>query len=112
MMDPTTAAIEAATAERDRLRRLLCHDHSPRCSALSRDVPCDCGWNAPNLPTNYGEQLEAERDRLRAEVEVQFEKGYDQAVREIRDHFAGGGRREIAVEIDDLWRPGKANRDA
>lgn len=51
----------------------------------------------------------ADRDRLRAEVrrltegiERSFEKGYDQAVQEIRDHFKG--RADVAAEIDKIWK--------
>ncbi len=49
------------------------------------------------------EEANAERDRLRAEVDVVFEKGYDQAVREIRSHFARVGQREVAAEIEKIF---------
>jgi hypothetical protein len=56
----------------------------------------------------------AERDRLRAEVDrlsgivdaefakvdAEFAKGYDQAVRAIRDHFAKSGQHGVVAEID------------
>ena len=51
----------------------------------------------------------ADRDRLRAEVrrlseivDGGFDKGYDQAVQEIRDHFAS--RRDVVAEIDEIWK--------
>jgi phage gp36-like protein len=52
----------------------------------------------------------AERERLRAEVERltkivdgEFEKGYDQAVREIRDHFEEVGNGYIVAVIEQIF---------
>ena len=57
------------------------------------------------------ESANAERERLRAEVErltksveTSFEKGYDQAVREIRDHFAKAGDHHVAAVIEAIWK--------
>lgn len=57
----------------------------------------------------------AERDHLRAEVarlgkigDALFGEGYDQAVREIRDHFKKIGQLEIAAEIEKIWMKGPA----
>lgn len=51
-----------------------------------------------------------ERDHLRAEVErlgkigdAQFVEGYDQAVREIRDHFKKACQLDVVAEIEKIW---------
>jgi hypothetical protein len=67
--DPTTAAIEAANAEREKLR--------------------------------------AEIMTLERAVQRVHERGYDQAVREIRNHFANASRPEVAAEIDKIFGKGR-----
>jgi hypothetical protein len=55
-------------------------------------------------------KLRAEVDRLskdlavsRAETEVAFAKGYDQAVGEIERHFKSAGDVDVAREIARIW---------
>ena len=59
------------------------------------------------------EAMNDERDRLRAEVvrlgkigDAMFVEGYDQAVREICDHFKKSRQLEIAYEIEKIWLKG------
>ena len=58
----------------------------------------------------------AERERLRSEVawltkevEAAFGKGYDQAVHEIRTHFAKAGDHSVVHVIDSIWKISKGN---
>jgi len=52
------------------------------------------------------EALTADRDRLRVEIdaEADFEKGYNQAVDEIHDHFAKAGMTKVCTDISRIWR--------
>jgi len=52
----------------------------------------------------------AERDHLRAEVarlgkigDALFVEGYDQAVREIRNHFKKECQLDVVAEIEKIW---------
>lgn len=49
------------------------------------------------------DQLRAENQRLSKLGDAMFVGGYDQAVREIRDHFAKG-QPEVAREIEKIWQ--------
>jgi hypothetical protein len=46
--------------------------------------------------------LRAEVRRLSAKVDAAFAEGYDQAVQEVRGHFAG--RRDVVAEIEEIWK--------
>lgn len=46
--------------------------------------------------------LRSEVRRLSAKVDVAFAEGYDQAVQEVRGHFAG--RRDVVAEIEEIWK--------
>jgi hypothetical protein len=48
-------------------------------------------------------QITAEVDAASPQTEDSFERGYDQAVQEIRDHFAKAGSKAVAVDIDRIW---------
>ena len=85
-LDPTTAAIAAQNAERDqlrvdvvRLKRALVAAHTEI------------------------EVVKADRDRLAALGDTMFVEGYDQAVHEIRKHFAKQKRLDVVTEIDKTW---------
>lgn len=64
-----------------------------------------------NDPTTAAiEAMNDERDHLRAEVarlskigDALFVEGYDQAVREIRDHFSKTRQADVAREIEAIW---------
>lgn len=62
------------------------------------------------------EAQNAERDQLRAEVarldkigDALFVEGYDQAVREIRDHFKKSRQTDVVAEIEKIWMKGPAS---
>lgn len=78
-LDPTTAAIEAQIEERDRLRA--------ENARLSKALVEAC---------TEVEVVKADWDRM-------FVEGYNQAVREIRKHFAEAGRPDVVHEIEKIW---------
>jgi len=49
------------------------------------------------------EVLTADRDRLSKLSDSMFEKGYDQAVREIRDHFKKLRQPDVVTEVEKIW---------
>ena len=79
MTDPTTAIIQARNAESDTLRAEV-DRLSKALVATYTDI----------------EVYKAGRDAT-------FVEGYDQAVREIRDHFKKARQVEIAAEIESIW---------
>ena len=90
--DPTTAAIEAQNDERAQLRAEN-HRLSKALVAAYTDV----------------EVVTADRDRLSKLDDASFAKGYDQAVCEIRDHFARTEQREVVAEIEKIWKSERAS---
>jgi hypothetical protein len=78
----------------------------------TKEQPKDGDTTSHCDPTTAAlEEWLAERDRLRAEVDrlsrttgIMFEKGYDQAAREIRDFFAKAGQREVVDEIEKILK--------
>ena len=84
--DPTTEAIAASTAEREKLHAEVSRLEKALVAAYT-DV----------------EVLTADRDRLSTLGDVTFVQGYDQAAREIRDHFRKAGQTEVVVEIEKIW---------
>jgi len=48
-------------------------------------------------------RLQAEVDRMTKIGDALFVEGYDQAVREIRDHFAKAKDIEVVAEIEKIW---------
>jgi hypothetical protein len=84
--DPTTAAIAAQIDERDHFRA--------ENARLARALV---------VALTEIEALKAERDRLSAVDDPSFAKGYDQAVHEIRDHFAKVHNGYIVAVIEEIW---------
>jgi len=84
--DPTTEAIAASTAEREKLHAEVLRLEKALVAAYT-DV----------------EVLTADRDRLSTRGDALFVEGYDQAVREIRDHFKQARQAEVVVEIEKIW---------
>lgn len=85
--DPTLASIEAQNAERDRLR----FENARLGTALTEALVAIEAFKAENI-------------RLTAEHESAFGAGYDQAVHEIRGHFAKAGDHDVAHVIEDIWK--------
>ena len=86
MIDPTTAAIAASNDEREKLRTEV--ERLERALVASYiDI----------------EVVKADRDRLSKLDDAMFVKGYDEAVREIRDHFRKVKETEIVAEIEKIW---------
>lgn len=84
--DPTTAAITAKNGERDQLRTEVERLERTLVAAYT-DI----------------EVVKADRDRLAKVGDVLLVEGYNQAVREIRDHFAKAKETEIVAEIEKIW---------
>jgi hypothetical protein len=90
MTDPTSTAIAAQNAERDQLRAEVERLERTLVAAYT-DV----------------EVVKADRDRLSSLGDTMFdkgfEKGYDQAVLEIRDHFKKARQNDVVAEIEKIW---------
>ncbi len=86
MIDPTTAAIAAQNADRDQLRSDV--------TRLERALVA--------AHTEI-ESVKADRDRLAKLGDTMFVEGYDQAVREIRDHFKKVENGYIVAVIEQIW---------
>jgi hypothetical protein len=82
-IDPTTAAIEVQTHEREELRA--------ENQRLRRELTAAC--------TEF-EAVKAERT---TRADASFVAGYDQAVLEIRDHFAKAGDHGVVHVIETTW---------
>lgn len=90
MTDPTSVSIDAQNGERARLRAEV-DRLSKALVAAYTDI----------------EVVTAERDQFRKiadAVAAAFEKGYDQAVDEIRGHFAKAGQHGVVAEIAATFR--------
>ncbi len=96
-LDPTAASIEAANAERERLRAEVLRLSQALVAAYTDS-----------------EAVSSERDLLRAEAErakkigdTMFIEGYDQAVVEIRDHFRKAKETAVVAEVEKIWMKDK-----
>ena len=81
VIDPTTTAIETTNDDRDNLR---------------------------------AEVLRLERALAAARTDVEvgnalFVMGYDQAVREIRDHFKKARQDDVVAEVEKIWIKGPSS---
>lgn len=100
-VDPTTASIEAQNTEREQLRA--------ENQRLRRELTAAC---------TEVEAVKAERDadrralecaarataeQITARANASFVAGYDQAVLEIRDHFAKAGDHGVVHVIETTW---------
>lgn len=97
LIDVTTAAIDAINVERDR----LCVE------ALRLSQALVAAYTEIHSVTAERDYLRAENDRLKKIRNTMFGEGYDQAVEEIRDHFAKRENTEVIAEIDLIWRKDK-----
>lgn len=82
-VDPTTASIEARNTEREELRA--------ENSRLRRE-----------LTAAYTEVETLKAERI-TRADASFVAGYDQAVVEIRDHFAKTGGHDVVNVIEATW---------
>jgi len=57
----------------------------------------------------FVEGVKTHRDLLSKVGDALFVDGYDQAVREIRDHFKKASQDEVAAEVEKIWRKGPAS---
>ena len=84
--DPTTAALAAQSADREQLRA-----DGARIERELVDVRAAIAT------------AREERDRLAARGDALFVEGYDQAVREIRDHFKKVNDGYVVAVIEETW---------
>jgi len=92
-IDPTTASIEAGNAERVRLRA----------EVLRLSKALVAAYTNVEAVSAERDRLGAEANRLKKIVDTTFVEGYDQAVHEIRDHFAKAKQPEVARQIETIW---------
>ena len=121
MTDPTTSAIDAMAEERDRLRaendrlsRALVAAYT-EVEAVKAERDLDRrGWERAEherdaehgraeLCAKDAREARAEVEKLRARDDATFVAGYDQAVGEIRDHFAKAGDHGVVHVITTTW---------
>ena len=93
-IDPTTASIEAAHAERDRLRG----------EVLRLSKALVAAYTDAEAVSAERDRLRVEADRLKSIGETMFVEGYDQAVGEIRDHFRKAKASDVVAEIEKIWK--------
>lgn len=91
--DPTTESIEAANTARDRLRA----------EVLRLSTALVASYTEVQAATAERDLLRVEVDRLKQIGDTMFIEGYDQAVEEIRDHFAKQKQIEVVAEIEKIW---------
>ncbi len=91
--DPTTASIEAANAERARLRT----------EVLRLSEALVAAYTDSQAVSAARDQLRVEADRLKTIGDTMFVEGYDQAVGEIRDYFRKAKDTEVVAEIEKIW---------
>lgn len=121
MNDPTAAAIEARNVERAQLRNeieCLTRDLAEARTEIEilradRDATArgrdeiernrDAEHGRAELCAQDARGAHAEIARLKASADEQFSQGYDQAVREIRDHFAQAKAVDTVGEIEKIW---------
>ncbi len=121
-LDPTTAAIAAQNAERDHLREevprleralvaayteievIKAERDADRRGRDTAERDRDTEHGRAELCSQDARAVHAEAAWLKKLGDTMFEEGYDQAVREIRDHFAKQRQTEVVAEIDKTWR--------
>jgi hypothetical protein len=77
-----------------------------------RELRDDRGQHCAKCDTNfkyqylYDDHVPCKRgdEGLQKDAQEDFEKGYDQAVREIRDHFAKVGDHGVVHVIESIWK--------
>ena len=84
--DPTTSSISAQVVERELLRAAVARLERALLAAHAEI-----------------KAAKIDRERLDAIDDARFVEGYDQAVAEIRGHFAARGQSEVVAEIDETW---------
>jgi len=115
-LDPTTAAIAAQNTERDHLREEVSRLERALVAAYTEIEVVKAERDADRRGRDAAERdrdaelcsqdacvAHAEAERLKKLGDTMFVEGYDQAVREIRDHFAKRRQIDVVAEIDKTW---------
>lgn len=105
-IDPTTAAIERAIYERETLLAEVLRLERALAAAYTDVQVLTADRDRLRTVAETAEASRAELFRLRTiadEADRAFEKGYDQAVREIRDHFKKQNDSDVWGVIEKIW---------
>lgn len=105
-MDPTTAAIERAIDVREKLCAEVLRLERALAAAYTDVQVLTAERDRLRTVAEMAEATKTELFRLRTiadEADRAFEKGYDQAVREIHDHFRKQKDTEVSGVINKIW---------
>lgn len=105
-IDPTAASIERGNTEREELRNEVTRLERALQAAYTElgGVKAERDRLAADAAGN--EAIKSEVFRLRKisdEADRAFDKGYEQAVREIRDHFRKQNDEGVTMTIEKIW---------
>lgn len=110
--DPTVLSIESANGERDKLRAQVERLERALAAAYTDVSVLTAERDHLRVLADDAEVLRAEGFRLRKitdEADAAFEKGHDQAVHEIRDHFAKVDNGYVVAVIEMIWMKEKSS---
>lgn len=105
-IDPTAASIERGIAEREQLRSEVIRLERALAAAYTEVSSLKAERNGLAADAANIEATRVEVFRLRKiadEADRAFVKGYDRAVREIRDHFKKQKDTDVASVIEKIW---------
>jgi len=105
-IDPTAASIERGNAEREELRDEVTRLERALAQAYTDNQVLTADRDGLRAASQSVEETKAELFRLRKiadDAERAEDKGYDQAVRDIRDHFKRQKDLEVVRTIESLW---------
>ena len=105
-IDPTAVSIERGNAEREELRDEVTRLERALQAAYTElgSVKAERDGLAADAANN--DAIKSEVFRLRKisdEADCAFDKGYQQAVREIRDHFRKQNAVDVTTTIETIW---------
>ena len=105
-IDPTAASIERGNTEREELRNEVTRLERALQAAYTELGGVKAERDGLAADAANVEALKAEVFRLRKisdEADRAFEKGYEQAVHEIRDHFRKQKDEDVTTAIETIW---------
>jgi len=110
-IDPTAASIERGIAERERLAREVMRLERALAQAHTDNQVLTAERDGLRASSHDVDEMKAELSRLRKiadDADRAADKGYDQAVRDIRDHFKNQTNIEAVNTIENIWMKERA----